>query len=104
MTSIAKTQKNAEFFDNSKTLTIKNITVIGNTISNFRNHGISVECTNGIIANNNIFNNNYHGIVCGYNSYNVSIDNNVVFNNAVNAPRKYDIGINISGNLTPLGK
>lgn len=97
-------EKRGIFFDNSKTLTIKNITVIGNTISNFRNHGISVECTNGIIANNNIFNNNYHGIVCGYNSYNVSIDNNVVFNNAVNAPRKFDIGINISGNLTPIGK
>nr|DAU44913.1 MAG TPA: Pectate lyase [Caudoviricetes sp.] len=97
-------EKRGIFFNNSKKLTIKNITVIGNSISNFRNHGISVECTNGIVANNHIFNNSYHGIVCGYNSYNVVVENNIVFNNAAIAPRKYDIGINISGDLSPLGK
>lgn len=98
------TEKRGIFFNNANTLAIKNITVIGNSISNFRNHGISIECTNGIIANNNIFNNNYHGIVCGYNSYNVVVDSNIVVNNALNAPRKYDIGINISGALSPIGK
>lgn len=97
-------EKRGIFFNNSKTLSMKNITVVGNTISNFKNHGMSIECTNGLVSNNNIFNNNYHGIVCGYNSYNVTVDNNCVFNNALNAGRKYDIGLNISGALTPHGK
>ena len=97
-------EKRGIFCNNARTLAIKNITVVGNTISNFRNHGISIECTNGIVANNTVFNNNYYGILCGYNAYNVTVEGNLVYNNAINADNKYDIAITIAGALTPQGK
>lgn len=97
-------EKRGIFCNNARTLAIKNITVVGNTISNFRNHGMSIECTNGLVANNTVFNNNYYGILCGYNAYNVTVEGNSVYNNAINADNKYDIAIVISGALTPQGK